>query len=227
MNQFKKTTTTNEKRRGIYFQIGLIIAGGLTLVAFEWTSPVSLTDLPGSVETYEAEIDFPIIMPEVKIDRPEIKPIVQPKKSEVIKIVKKIFEPSPEPSPAPTPELKFDPNEWEPIEPIIGPEEEFTIVENMPEFVGGERARLKFLYDNLKYPSVDKAGNVQGTVYLNFLVNKKGEIKKVKILRGVSPTIDREAVRVVKAMPNWKPGKQRGKAVNVNYNFRIKFQLKG
>jgi protein TonB len=226
MNQFKKTTQKREKRRGIYFQLGLIIAGGLTLVAFEWTSPINISDLPPTYEIDEVEIDFPIIMPEVKIDRPEVKPIVVPTKSDIIVIVKDVFEPDPEPNPDLEPELKFDPDEYKIIEKLpVEPTAPFTIVENMPEFVGGERARLKFLNDNLKYPRVDRAGSVEGTVYLNFLVNKKGEIKKVKILRGVSPTLDAEAIRVVKAMPNWKAGKQRGKAVNVSYNFRIKFKL--
>ena len=109
-------------------------------------------------------------------------------------------------------------------EPTPEPEV-FLVVEKMPAFVGGDKARLSFLRDNLKYPSIDRSGGIQGTVYLNFVVNKKGEIKKVNILRGVSPSIDAEAIRVVEAMPKWTPGKQRGKAVNVSYNFRISFKL--
>ena len=88
----------------------------------------------------------------------------------------------------------------------------------MPGFVGGEKARLKFLYDNLKYPSIDKSGGIQGTVYLNFVVNKKGEIKKVKILRGVSPTIDKEAIRVVKAMPKVTKEMKGFKILNIFVN---------
>jgi len=226
MNQFKKTTKKSEKRRGIYFQIGLIIAGGLTLVAFEWTSPINISDLPTTYDTDEIEIDFPIIMPEVKIDRPEVKPIVQPKKSEIIKIVKNIFEPEPEPSPEPTPELTFDPDEYKLVEKFVEPKV-FTIVEEMPEFEGGLKRMFKYLGANLKYPIRERNAGIQGTVYLEFVIGEKGEIKKIKILRGVNEAIDKEAIRVLKAMPKWKPGKQHGKAVNVKYNLPISFQLKG
>ena len=223
MNQFKKTTKKREKQRSIYFQIGLIIAGGLTLVAFEWTTPILISELPGIVVQEEEEWDMPVIIPEVEIEKPKVKYIKAPKKSVIIKVVEKLIEPIPDPTPDPEP--FFDPGEFEVKEMTPVSKTPFTIVENMPEFIGGDRARIKFLRDNLKYPRVDKAGNIEGTVYLNFLVNKKGEIKKVKVLRGVSPTLDAEAIRVVKAMPNWSPGKQRGKAVNVSYNFRIKFKL--
>jgi protein TonB len=224
MNQFKKTTKKNEKQRGIYFQVGLIIAGGLTLVAFEWTSPINISELPASYEIDEVEIDFPIIMPEVKIDRPEVKPIVAPKKSDIIKIVIDVFEPDPEPSPEPAPELNFDPNEYKIVEKVVEPKI-YTIPEVMPEFEGGLKAMFKYLGKNLKYPNREKKAGIQGTVHLTFVVGKKGEIKKIEILRGVNDAIDQEAIRVLKAMPKWKPGKQHGKAVNVRYNLPIKFLL--
>ena len=98
-------------------------------------------------------------------------------------------------------------------------------VEKMPEFIGGDKARVKYLRDNLKYPGPERTAGIEGTVYLKFLVNEKGEIKNVKILRGVSENIDKEAIRVLKDMPNWSPGKQRGKPVNVSFNLRISFKL--
>ena len=95
----------------------------------------------------------------------------------------------------------------------------------MPHFIGGDKARKKFLYDNLNYPKMDRATGIEGTVYLKFTVTRKGEIKDIEILRGVSNRIDKEAIRVLKAMPKWSPGKQRGRAVDVSLNFNVKFEL--
>tara|TARA_B100000809_G_scaffold77344_1_gene75190 strand:- start:1896 stop:2579 length:684 start_codon:yes stop_codon:yes gene_type:complete len=226
MNHFAKNNKALKKLRGIHLQIGLIIAGGLTLVAFEWTTPINPYSLPENTIVYEEEWEMPPILPEKEIEKPEVKFTDAPKKSETFVIVEVLPEPTPEPSPEPTPDPIFDLEKWDPVsEPMSIEPEIFTVVEKMPEFIGGNKARVSYLRDNLKYPKVDKSGGVQGTVYLNFVVDKKGEVKKVKILRGVSPSIDAEAIRVVEAMPKWIPGKQRGKAVNVSYNFRISFKL--
>jgi protein TonB len=105
-------------------------------------------------------------------------------------------------------------------------EEVFTIVENMPEFPGGQAKLFEYLGKSIKYPPAAKANGISGKVYVNFEVGKDGKITNVKILRGVHDLLDEEAMRVVKAMPAWKPGKQRGKAVKVSYNLPINFQLK-
>lgn len=106
-------------------------------------------------------------------------------------------------------------------------EEIFTIVESMPEFPGGGQAALfKYLQNEMKYPQVAKENGIQGTVFVNFVVGNNGKIRDVKILRGVNKMLDDEAIRVVKAMPAWSPGKQRGKSVSVSYNLPIKFTLK-
>ena len=85
---------------------------------------------------------------------------------------------------------------------------------------------FRFLGKHLKYPKREKEFGVQGTVYLEFVVGKKGEIKNIKIKRGVNEALDKEAIRVLKAMPNWQPGKQHGKPVCVRYSLPIKFLLK-
>jgi protein TonB len=106
-------------------------------------------------------------------------------------------------------------------------EEIFTIVESMPEFPGGgQEALFKYLQKEMKYPQVAKENGIQGTVFVNFVVGKDGKIRDVKVLRGVNKMLDDEAVRVVKAMPSWSAGKQRGKPVSVSYNLPIKFTLK-
>jgi len=224
MNQFKKTTKKRERLRGIYFQTGLIIAGGLTLVAFEWTSPVNINELPVCEVIYDEEWDFPIILPEPEVEKPKVKYTEAPKKSEIIKIVIDIIDPILEPNPEPTPEPVFNPNEFETKEKIVEDEIHFG-AEVMPEFKGGLKKLFLYLGENIKYPKREKNAGIQGTVHLEFVVGKKGEIKSIKILRGVNDAIDAEAIRVLKAMPNWKPGKQHGKAVNVRYTLPIKFLL--
>lgn len=101
----------------------------------------------------------------------------------------------------------------------------FLIVEQMPEFPGGDEARIKYLSQNIKYPMLAKEGGIQGTVYLTFVLSKTGQISDVKILRGIGGGCDEEAVRVVKAMPPWIPGRQNGKAVPVQFQLPLKFSL--
>ena len=96
----------------------------------------------------------------------------------------------------------------------------------MPEFPGGQAKLFEFLGKNTKFPPAAKANSISGKVYVNFTIGKDGKIRDVKIIRGVHDLLDKEALRVVKSMPPWKPGKQRGKAVNVSYNLPINFILK-
>lgn len=104
--------------------------------------------------------------------------------------------------------------------------EVFTKVETMPEFVGGEQALFKYLGENIKYPKNCKEEGIEGIVYVTFIVNKEGEIKDTKILRGVHEDLDAEAMRVISSMPDWNPGSQDGKKVNVVYNIPINFKMK-
>ena len=101
----------------------------------------------------------------------------------------------------------------------------FVVVEENPFFPGGDEAMYKFLVDNLVYPEDAKAKGISGRVYINFVIEKNGEISNIKVLRGVCSSIDAEAIRVVKLMPKWNPGMQRGKPVRVNFNLPINFQL--
>lgn len=104
-------------------------------------------------------------------------------------------------------------------------DEIFVFVEVQAEFPGGEEARLKFLQQNIIYPEIAKEQNEQGTVYVKFVIEKDGSITNVTIMRGVSPSIDAEAIRVIQMMPKWKPSTQRGKPVRVWFNLPIKFTL--
>lgn len=101
----------------------------------------------------------------------------------------------------------------------------FTNVEQMPMYPGGEGALLGYLRDNIHYPTVAAENGVQGRVVVGFVVERDGSITDVKILRGVDPSLDREAMRVVKSMPRWNPGKQNGSAVRVKYQVPVSFRL--
>ena len=106
------------------------------------------------------------------------------------------------------------------------PTEVFVVVEEMPAFPGGDKALMDFIYANIQYPEIAKENNIQGRVILRFCVTYKGGVDQVQIIRGVDKALDDEAVRVIKMLPAWKPGKQGGKPVNVWYSVPVTFQLK-
>lgn len=106
------------------------------------------------------------------------------------------------------------------------PAEVFVVVEEMPTFPGGETELMKFIYANIVYPEIAKENNVQGRVILRFCVTYKGGVDQVQILKPVDKSLDDEAIRVIKMLPTWKPGKQGGKPVNVWYSVPVTFQLK-
>lgn len=101
----------------------------------------------------------------------------------------------------------------------------FTVVEEMPSYPGGFDKMYAYLGENIKYPKDAKEEGIQGKVYVTYVVEKDGTVTNVSVLRGVSKSLDAEAVRVIKGMPKWKPGKQDGKPVRVQYNLPIKFTL--
>lgn len=102
----------------------------------------------------------------------------------------------------------------------------FVLVEQMPEFPGGEEELFKFLSATIIYPIEARDSGIEGTVYVNFTVENDGAINDVKVIRGVHPLLDEEAVRVIESFPKWKPGKQKGKTVRVSYNIPLSFVLK-
>ena len=120
-------------------------------------------------------------------------------------------------------EVKYTPVEVE--EEEVDEQEIFTIVEEMPEFPGGQAAALKWIANELKYPAIAQENGVQGRVTVRFTINADGSVVDPVILRGVDPHLDKEALRVIGKMPKWKPGKQRGKAVRVSYNLPVRFKL--
>ena len=104
-------------------------------------------------------------------------------------------------------------------------EEVFMVVENPPKYPGGEPARQEFFAENMKYPKKAKEQGIQGKVYITFVVEPNGSVTNIQVLRGIGGGCDEEAIRVIRLMPNWEPGTQRGQAVRVQVNMPIKFSL--
>jgi len=117
----------------------------------------------------------------------------------------------------------------DPVEGNMKPDKNgvYQIVEEMPKFPGGEQAMFKFISENVKYPQEAKDKNISGRVFVNFVVEKDGSVDEVKVLRSIGGGCDEEAVRVVKSMPKWTPGKQKGKPVRVSYIIPFVFKLDG
>ena len=108
---------------------------------------------------------------------------------------------------------------------IKADEDIFKVVEQMPGFPGGDKARIKFLIENLKYPEEARKKGIQGRVYVSFVVEKDGSISNIELLRGIGGGCDEEGMRVVSIMPDYEPGLQRGKPVRVRFTLPIKFTL--
>lgn len=101
----------------------------------------------------------------------------------------------------------------------------YEVVDEMPSFTGGQNALMQFLANNVKYPTVAFENGVQGRVLVSFIVERDGSLSNVKVEHSVDPALDKEAVRVVKAMPKWQPGKQKGSAIRVKFTVPIVFRM--
>ena len=224
MEEKKSPVANLENKKGAYFAVGLLFTLAIVLALFEFkTFPVQIQDL-GKLEVnlMEEEV-IPVSMQAPPPPPPPPAPTTQ------IQIVEDDVEIEDE---LEIEDMEVDEDteidvviEEEPEEEVVE-EEIFTIVENMPEFPGGTTALFKYLGKNIKYPAMAKDAGIKGKVYVTFVVDRDGSIADVKVLRGIGGGCDEEAVRVVKSMPKWAPGKQRGKAVRVQYNLPINFILK-
>lgn len=215
--QPKKNSEVNlERKRGLFLQIGLVIALLIVLAAFEYKRYEKSAYNLGQLNLDDLEEDIiPITKQEVKPPPPP------PPPPEVIEIVEDEVEIENE---AEIEDTESD--EDEEIEIIEEDDEEiFMVVENMPEFPGGDLGLMKYIQKNVKYPPIAKEYNITGKVYISFVVDKSGSVTNVKVVRGVDKNLDAEAVRVIKSLPKYKPGKQRGKAVRVMFTVPINFTL--
>jgi len=216
MEPKKNPGVSLEKKKGLFFQIGLVAALLIVLVAFEWKSYEKVEYNLGQLNLDDMEEEIiPITKQEVKPPPPP------PPPPEVIEIVEDDVEIEDE--------IEIEDTESdEDVEIEIEEEDDeefFMVVENMPEFPGGDLGLMKYIQKNVKYPAIAKEYNITGKVYISFIVDKKGSVTNVKIVRGVDKNLDAEAMRVVKSLPKYKPGKQRGKSVRVMFTIPINFTL--
>jgi len=223
----KKSENANlDNKRTIFLEIGMIIALSLVFLAFNWR-----TYEKELIQIYQRPFDnIPVELVPVTTQKPPEPKIPVPVVVHTINIVDDespvndefIF--SAEISPMDTvPVYVHAPAMKEEENP---PEEEiFIVVESMPEFPGGDAALYAFLRKNMKYPQMAKEASISGKVYITFVVEKDGSITDVRLLRGIGGGCDEEAMRVVKNMPVWTPGKQRNFPVRVQFNFGVKFTL--
>jgi len=216
-----------ENKRNIFVQIGLVISLGLCLLAFEWTSSVEQASSLGTMEQQEVEDE---IIPITRAE--EVKPPPPPPPPKVVEVLNIVDDETEIDDELQIEDTEADDQTVIDVAPVIQQEKEteeesqvFFIVEDMPEFPGGEIALRKFIANAIKYPVIAQENGIQGKVYVNFVVDKDGSVINAKIARGVDPSLDKEALRVVNSLPKWKPGMQRGKPVKVSYTVPISFVL--
>lgn len=216
-----------EGKKTTWLLIGFVLILAVMFVAFEWTERDKQVTTDSGVEMpiFEEEM-IPITEQEEPKQAPP--PPEAPKVEEVLQIAENdadvqetTIQSSEENNQAV--EIKY-------VAPVVEEEEPeeaeiFMVVEEMPEFPGGMAECLKFLGKNIKYPTIARENGVQGRVIVQFVVNQDGSIVDPVVVRSVDPYLDKEALRVIKTMPKWKPGKQRGKAVRVKYTVPVTFKL--
>lgn len=215
-----------ESKRGLFLQIGMLIALGVVLYAFNYTEKVTKADSLGQVAASDINEEMIPITRQEEIKPPPPPP--PPAAVEILNIVTddtKINEDLEIMDSEATKETKVEVAQIVTEEKEAVEEEIFVVVENMPEFPGGEMALRKYINTAIKYPTIAQENGIQGKVFINFVVDRDGSISNAKIFRGVDPSIDKEALRVVMSLPKWKPGMQRGKTVRVSYTVPISFQL--
>ena len=212
-----------EKKRSLFLVAGYVVALAVVLTAFEWkTYDRSAADL-GQLVLDDLEEE---IIPITEMNNPPPPPPPPPPPAPEIKIVEDDVEIEEE-----VEIMDVEADQEMIIEEVVPVEEEsnepdfFTIVEDMPSFPGGDAALLKYIAEHVEYPPIAKENGITGVVYVSYIVDKDGSIKDVKVVRGADPFLDKEAARVVKSLKGYKPGKQRGKPVPVQFTIPIRFVL--
>ncbi len=211
-----------EGKRGIFLQIGIIVSSLLVLALLEWKTPIENATVVYRIDNLELETEL------LPVERkPEIKPPM-PKNYNKINIIPdnseitenfEILSPEIEPAEAvPISQIKLA-EEYDPEVPTM------WIAPTMPKFPGGKIGLQQYIAKHLKYPTQAVEQGIQGKVFVRFIVNSNGEIRKASIINSIHPLVDKEALRVVKNLPKWEAGTQNGQKVNVWITIPIVFQL--
>lgn len=228
--QVKKTPKADlENKKTIFLEIGLIVSLGIVLLAFEFKSSDTSVQIDQS-QIQQAKVEEEIVP---ITNQEEIKPPEPPKVKTVADVIKVVDDNIEVADNMDIFDSDFDEDAEVKIVEFLEEEEEeeeeaeaFVIVEDMPTFgKGGIDEFRAHVQKNLRYPDAAAENNIQGRVWINFVVNEKGEVTKIKVVKSVDPLLDKEAVRAVSLSPKWKPGRQRGKAVRVQFTIPIIFML--
>ena len=228
--EIKKSEKANlENKKLLFVEIGLVISLAITLFAFEWTSTeteVAMLDDTQEIVLEEEIIPITQEAPPPPPAAPKI-PVLSDQidiEDDEIEVDDDLFMNLEDDSSLGVEIMDYVEVEEEVVEEEAIP---FQLVEEKPSFQGGDANQFsKWVNSRLVYPEIAKENGVQGRVTLQFTVEKDGTVTKVKVLRGVDPSLDKEAVRVVSMSPKWSPGKQRDRAVPVTYTFPVIFQLR-
>ena len=225
MEEKKSKKANLENNRTTYFLMGLAVALGFLFIGFELSSQdIAVAEEDESTGVVEEEVMVEITRQYI----PPPPPPPQTVQSDIIQIVEDNTLDE---------DVEFESLEDDPEDAIIesygdefsedyDPEGEvFVVVEEMPSFPGGEAAMQAFIKKNLKFPQIALENGISGRVICTFVVDGKGHITGAEVIRSVDPNLDKEALRVINMMPDWKPGKQQGKAVRVRYTLPVIFRL--
>jgi protein TonB len=210
-----------ESKKIVFLTVGLVMVSAIVLMAFTYTTVTPDEKITKSEEKKKVseELVFEMVEPvePPPVEQQQAPPPPDLQEIEVVDDEEEVeeidFNLDPEEVPPPVEEVKI----------IDEPIQDFVEVD--PAFPGGEAAMIQFIQKNVVYPELSREMGEQGTVYVQFVVNSDGSIQDVVVLKGVSDQLDKEAVRVVKKMPNWSPGEQAGKKVRVRYQIPIKFTI--
>ena len=226
--EIKKTPKANlENKKTMAILIGLVLALGIMFIAFEWSK--------NEIKVYDDAIQGEFVEDEEMIEvtfRDETPPPPPPPIQETV--LSDIIDIRDDKEEIQTKNFdsEDDKNKKVVIQapiaaPVEDPEENriHVVVERMPEFPGGEAAMNQFINRTIRYPVIAQENGIQGRVVVQFVVNTDGKIVDVEVVRGVEESLDKEAIRVVKAMPPWNPGRQGGKNVRVKYTLPIRFRI--
>ena len=225
MEEKKSPKANLENKKLMFIQIGMIISLLIAWMAFEHKS-YDRREIDPSLLNRTVEVDEEMV--EItKQEEQKPQPVEVPKQTTQLELVQDDVE-------VEDIEINADVDQNEVIEeyvPVEVEEEEvqeqeiFQIVEEMPAYPGGDAKLMEYVAKNIKYPQIARETGIQGRVFVGFVVEPDGSVSNVKVLRGIGGGCDEEAMRVVKSMPKWKPGKQRGKAVRVSYMLPVNFKL--
>ena len=225
MEEKKSPKANLENKKLMFTQIGLIISLLIAWLAFEHKN-YDKREIDSSLLNREIAVDEEMV--EItKQEEQKPQPVEVPKQTTQLEIVQDDVE-------VEDIEINAEVDQTEVLEEYVAPEIEeeevveqeiFQIVEEMPAYPGGDQKLMEYIAKNIKYPQIARESGIPGRVFVGLVVEPDGSVSNVKLLRGIGGGCDEEAMRVIKSMPKWKPGKQRGKAVRVSYQIPVNFRL--